>query len=40
MNIGDLMTVLYREFLAVYGDEDIAAVATAVAINAVLNAHA
>ena len=35
-NLGDLITVLYEEFLAAYGDEDLAAVATAASINEML----
>lgn len=35
-NFGDLMTALYREFLLVYQDEDLAAVATAAAIEGIL----
>lgn len=31
--IGDLISVLYEEFLAVYGDEDLASVAAAATIN-------
>jgi hypothetical protein len=32
-SLGDLISVLYEEFLAVYGDPDIASVATAATIN-------
>lgn len=35
-NLGDLINVLYEEFLAAYGDEDLAAVATAASINEML----
>lgn len=35
-SLGELMTTLYEEFLALYGDEDIASVATAIAINDLL----
>jgi hypothetical protein len=31
--LGDLISVLYDEFLAVYGDEDMAAVAVAATVN-------
>jgi hypothetical protein len=31
--LGDLMSVLYEEYLALYGDEDLASVATAATIN-------
>lgn len=32
-SLGDLINVLYEEFLAVYGDPDIASVAAAATIN-------
>lgn len=35
-SLGDLISVLYEEFLAVYGDPDIASVATAATINNML----
>ena len=35
-HLGDLITILYEEFLAAYGDEDLAAVATAASINEML----
>jgi hypothetical protein len=35
-SLGDLIHVLYEEFLAAYGDEDLAAVATAASINEML----
>jgi hypothetical protein len=35
-SLGDLISVLYEEFLAVYGDPDIASVATAATINDML----
>jgi|GEM_PF-4541916 len=31
--LGDIISVLYDEFLAVYGDEDVAAVAVAATVN-------
>jgi hypothetical protein len=31
--LGDLISVLYDEFFAVYGDEDMAAVAVAATVN-------
>jgi hypothetical protein len=35
-NLGDLITTIYAEFLAQYGDEEIASVATAAVINDLL----
>jgi hypothetical protein len=35
--LGDLITVLYDEFLAVYGDEELASVAVAATINDMLS---
>jgi hypothetical protein len=32
-SLGDLISVLYDEFLAAYGDEDLAAVAAAATVN-------
>jgi hypothetical protein len=34
--LGDLISVLYEEFLAVYGDEELASVAVAATINDLL----
>lgn len=34
--LGDLISVLYEEFLARYGDEELASVATAAVINDLL----
>ena len=34
--LGDLITVLYDEFMAAYGDEDLASVAVAATINDML----
>lgn len=34
--LGDLITTLYDEFLAVYGDEELASVAVAATINDLL----
>ncbi|MCO4748392.1 MAG: hypothetical protein KC912_26600 [Proteobacteria bacterium] len=31
--LGDLITVFYDEYLALYGDEDLAAVAAASSVN-------
>jgi len=33
VSLGDLVAVFYEEFLALYGDEEMAAVAAAGAIN-------
>lgn len=38
-NIADLITAFYDEFLNLYGDEDLAAVATAATINDLLAAE-
>lgn len=35
-NLGELITVFYQEFLALYGDEDLASVAAAATINEML----
>jgi len=32
-NLGDLISLIYDEYLGLYGDEDIAAVAAAATIN-------
>lgn len=32
-SLGDLINVLYEEYLAMYGDEDLASVAAAATIN-------
>ncbi len=37
-NIGDLINTLYENFLAMYGDEELASVATAAVINDLLTA--
>lgn len=34
--LGDLITLFYDEFLAMYGDEELASVATAAVINDLL----
>ena len=39
-NIAELITAFYDEFLEIYGDEDMAAVATAATINDMLIAEA
>lgn len=35
-SLGDLISALYEEFLAAYGDADLASVATAATINEML----
>ena len=35
-NLGELITVFYEEYLALYGDEDLASVAAAATINELL----
>lgn len=37
-NLGDLISTIYEEFLAQYGDEELASVATAAVINDLLSA--
>lgn len=39
-NLGNLIATLYAEFLARYGDEELASVATAAVINDMLAAPA
>ena len=39
-NLGDLISTCYQEFLAMYGDEELASVATAAVINDLLTAPA
>jgi hypothetical protein len=39
-NLGDLISTIYAEFLALYGDEELASVATAAVINDMLTAPA
>lgn len=34
--LGDLVALFYEEFLALYGDEELASVATAATINEIL----
>ncbi len=36
-NLGDLISLFYEEFLAMYGDEELASVATAAVINDLLS---
>lgn len=36
IELGDLMSALYEEFLSFYKDEELAAVATAATINEIL----
>jgi hypothetical protein len=40
LNLGDLINLFYEEYLALYGDEDIASVAAAATINDILSDHA
>ncbi|MBI5794546.1 hypothetical protein HZA87_05735 [Candidatus Uhrbacteria bacterium] len=35
--LGELITLFYKEFLAMYGDEELASVATAAAISDLLS---
>jgi hypothetical protein len=35
-SLGELITLLYDEYMAIYGDEDLASVATAATINDLL----
>lgn len=37
-NLGELISTIYEEFLAQYGDEELASVATAAVINDLLSA--
>ena len=39
-DLGTLISVLYREFMEMYGDPDLASVATAAAINDLLSTDA
>lgn len=39
-DIGELIRIFFEQFMAVYGDEDIASVATAAMINDLLTAEA
>ena len=36
VTLGDLISLIYEEFLALYGDEDLASVAAAATINEIL----
>ena len=36
-NLGELISTIYEEFLALYGDEELASVATAAVINDLLS---
>ena len=38
-DIGELIRIFFEQFMAVYGDEDIASVATAAVINDMLTAE-
>jgi len=38
-DLGQMMTTLYGEFLALYGNEEMASVVTAAAINDILDAE-
>ncbi len=40
LNLGDLINLFYEEYLALYGDEDIASVAAAATINDILSDRA
>ena len=40
MNLGDLISLIYEEYLSTYGDEDLASVATAATINDILSERA
>jgi hypothetical protein len=35
--LGDLITAFYTEYLALYGDEDLAAVATAATVDKIVH---
>ena len=35
-NIGDLVQLFYAEYMAIYGDEELASIATAATINDLL----
>jgi hypothetical protein len=37
-NLGELISMIYAEFLAQYGDEELASVATSAVINDMLSA--
>ncbi len=39
-DIGELIRIFFEQFMAVYGDEDIASVATAAVINDLITARA
>ena len=36
LKIGDLINLFYQEYLALYGDEELASVATAATINDII----
>ena len=36
LRIGDLINLFYQEYLALYGDEELASVATAATINDII----
>ena len=36
--LGELISLFYREYLSLYGDSEVASVATAATINALLDA--
>lgn len=40
LSLGDLIVIFYEEFLAIYGDEDLASVAAAASINDFLSRQA
>jgi len=37
--LGELISLFYREYLSLYGDSEVASVATAATINALLEAE-
>lgn len=39
LNFGDLISLLYEEYLALYADEELASVATAATVNELLAAR-
>lgn len=40
ISLADLISMVYEEFLAIYGDEDLASVAAAATINDILGERA
>jgi len=39
ISLGDLISLFYEEYLRLYGDEDLAAIATAATINDILESE-